>query len=650
MAEEHLSVTQCSRDYFDTQRRYNYVTPKSYLELIGFYKFLLDQKRTEVQRQVDRLDVGLSTLRKTAADVAELQIDLKHTMVKVEEKKAATEELLAEMSVQTEDAQKQQAAATIEAEKASAASASASKIEREAETELSAAEPAMRAASAAVDCLSKSMLTELKSLPKPPAGVDKVTKAVLILVEKEFKNHAWDRAKKMMANVDAFKNSLVAFRGEDITEQEISKVEPIVNDPEFTVENMKAKSAAAANLCTWVISIYTYNRIYVKVKPLMDSLEAARASKAEADASLKVSTDAVAAVEAKLQALQDRFMEATEEKAKVEAEAAACLARLGLAERLVGGLSSENERWGREIEKLKDNATTLVGDCMLASGFVSYVGAFDSDNRNTLWKTVWTPDLEAKRIPLTPGVDPLDLLTNDGNNAKMISEGLPADRISIENGAIITSCKRWPLIIDPQTQGIKWLRRREEAAGGLTVIQLTQKNWLRAVEAAITNGQTLIIENIGEEIDATLEPVLARAIYKKGRALYLKLGGEEVEYDPGFQLYLQTKLSNPHYKPEIAAQCTLINFIATERGLEDQLLARVVGCERPELEKQAQELQSAFQQYKMQLVQLEDDLLERLANAPDDILSDVPLIEGLEATKATAKEIAAAVSNSLTCL
>lgn len=27
-----------------------------------------------------------------------------------------------------------------------------------------------------------------------------------------------------------------------------------------------------------------------------------------------------------------------------------------------------------------------------------------------------------------------------------------------------------------------------------------------------------------------------------------------MEYDPGFRLYLQTKLSNPHYKPEIAAQ------------------------------------------------------------------------------------------------
>ncbi len=74
---------KASTEYYETQRRYNYVTPKSYLELIGFYKFLLDQKRTEVQRQIDRLDVGLSTLRKTAADVAELQVDLTHTMVKV---------------------------------------------------------------------------------------------------------------------------------------------------------------------------------------------------------------------------------------------------------------------------------------------------------------------------------------------------------------------------------------------------------------------------------------------------------------------------------------------------------------------------------------------------------------------------------------
>jgi dynein heavy chain len=125
--------------------------------------------------------------------------------------------------------------------------------------------------------------------------------------------------------------------------------------------------------------------------------------------------------------------------------------------------------------------------------------------------------------------------------------------------------------------------------------------------------------------------------------VFCQVGGEEVEYDPKFRLYLQTKLSNPHYKPEIQAQCTLINFIATENGLADQLLARVVNEEKQSLEQQKQALQEAFNRYQIQLLELEDQLLERLSNAPEDILSDVPLIEGLEATKLAAREIEIAV-------
>ena len=42
-----------------------------------------------------------------------------------------------------------------------------------------------------LDCLSKGMLTELKSLSKPPAGVDVVTACCLMMVENEFKDHSW---------------------------------------------------------------------------------------------------------------------------------------------------------------------------------------------------------------------------------------------------------------------------------------------------------------------------------------------------------------------------------------------------------------------------------------------------------------------------
>merc|ERR1719171_470363 len=137
-----------------------------------------------------------------------------------------------------------------------------------------------------------------------------------------------------MANVDAFKTSLREFRGEDITEEDIKKVEPIIQTEGFSPEAMQSKSAAAANLCTWVVNIYGFNRIYVKVKPLMDSLNEANASKAAADESLAAAQATVKRCEDELQALQDKFEAATAEKQEVEEMAEACLEKLGLAERL----------------------------------------------------------------------------------------------------------------------------------------------------------------------------------------------------------------------------------------------------------------------------------------------------------------------------
>ena len=149
------------------------------------------------------------------------------------------------------------------------------------------------------------------------------------------------------------------FDAGTMPDNEMLKIEAFVKDPEMTIEAMQKKSAAAANLWTWVVNIYGFNRIYVKVKPLMDSLDEANATKAAADESLAQAEATVARCAAELQALQDKFEAATAEKAEVEALAEACLVKLGLAERLVGGLSSENERWGREIEEMKVSTNCL---------------------------------------------------------------------------------------------------------------------------------------------------------------------------------------------------------------------------------------------------------------------------------------------------
>ena len=342
--------------------------------------------------------------------------------------------------------------------------------------------------------------------------------------------------------------------------------------------------------------------------------------------------------------LEENLMAATEDKNNAIAAAEKTQNKANLADRLVNGLSGENKRWGEAITSFGVAEAKLVGDVLVASSFVSYAGPFNSKFRDFLVNEKWLPDMIEREIPMTTGVVPLDVLTTPGLIAQWGIEGLPTDPLSIQNGAIMTSAARWALMIDPQLQGIRWIK--EKWGESLKIIQLSKPNYINDVEHCIENGIPLMIENLQDDIDAVLDPVVARQTIKRGRNTVMKLGDKEVDYDPNFRLYLQTKLSNPHYKPEIAAQTTLVNFCVTEKGLEDQLLALVVEKERFDLQQESSNLVRQLGEYTVQITKLEDNLLFRLANSQGDILEDIELIENLEETKRTATEIAEKVTEA----
>lgn len=112
--------------------------------------------------------------------------------------------------------------------------------------------------------------------------------------------------------------------------------------------------------------------------------------------------------------------------------------------------------------------------------------------------------------------------------------------------------------------GITWIKERE-SKHSLQVVRMGADNMVSVIERAIEDGHSVLIENMGETIDAVLNPVITRSTFKKGRNLYVKLGDKDVEYNKNFKLFLHTKLSNPHYPPEVQAETTLINFTVTEK-------------------------------------------------------------------------------------
>ena len=112
-----------------------------------------------------------------------------------------------------------------------------------------------------------------------------------------------------------------------------------------------------------------------------------------------------------------------------------------------------------------------------------------------------------------------------------------------------------------------------------------------------------------EELDPILEPVLLKQTFRQSGSLCIKLGETVLEYSEKFRLYITTKLRNPHYLPETAVKVTILNFMITPLGLQDQLLGIVVARENPDLEEerlqmtvQTAENKRYSQLYKLNLI------------------------------------------------
>ncbi|KAI8736589.1 dynein heavy chain 6, axonemal, partial [Biomphalaria glabrata] len=132
-----------------------------------------------------------------------------------------------------------------------------------------------------------------------------------------------------------------------------------------------------------------------------------------------------------------------------------------------------------------------------------------------------------------------------------------------------------------------------------------------------------------------------------GRVL-IRLGDSDIDYDRNFRFYMTTKLSNPHYLPEVCIKVTVINFTVTKKGLEDQLLSDVVSLERPDLEEQRNELIMRINADKNQLKSIEDKILKLLFESEGNILDNEELINTLNDSKVTSAVIKQRLAESET--
>uniref|UniRef100_A0A8C7QBC2 AAA+ ATPase domain-containing protein n=1 Tax=Oncorhynchus mykiss TaxID=8022 RepID=A0A8C7QBC2_ONCMY len=612
---QDLVAEKCT-EYFERFRRQTYVTPRSYLSFIDGYKIIYSEKIAQVGMLAERMKTGLAKLMEAEQSVSQLSKELavKEQELEVASKKA--DGVLQEVTAKAQAAEKVKMQVQKVKDKAQAIVDEIEADKKVAERKLEAAKPALAAAETALQTIKPADIATVRKLGKPPHLIMRIMDAVLLLFqrrvdpvtqdpERPCPRPSWSEALKLMQQ-SGFVSMLVNFSKDSITEEVVELLAPYLDMEDYNLEAAKRICGNVAGLCSWTEAMKDFFSINKEVLPLKANLTLQEARLGVAQGELSRAQEQLDAKQRELDEVQALYDAAMREKQTLMDDATVCRRKMANATALIDGLGGEKIRWTESSALFQTQIRHLVGDVLLATGFLSYAGPFNQEYRNLLLQ-LWRKEMSSHHIPYSEELNVISMLVDNATVGEWNLQGLPNDDLSIQNGIIVTKASRYPLLIDPQGQGKIWIKNL----------------------------------NIGfyYHLYPALDNILEKNFIKSGSTYKVKVGDKEVDVMKEFTLYITTKLANPAYTPEISAKTAVVDFTVTLKGLEDQLLGRVIQIEKQELESERVKLLEEVTSNKRKMQELEDNLLYRLTSTEGSLVEDESLIEVLRVTKTTAEEV-----------
>ncbi|CAO2608635.1 Dynein axonemal heavy chain 8 [Lemmus lemmus] len=644
----HDMVSESCENYFQRYRRRAHVTPKSYLSFINGYKNIYTEKVKFINEQAERMNIGLDKLMEASESVAKLSQDLAVKEKELAVASVKADEVLAEVTVSAQASAKVKNEVQEVKDKAQKIVDEIDSEKVKAESKLEAAKPALEEAEAALNTIKPNDIATVRKLAKPPHLIMRIMDCVLLLFQKKIDpvtmdpekpccKPSWGESLKLMS-ATGFLWNLQQFPKDTINEETVELLQPYFNMDDYTFESAKKVCGNVAGLLSWTLAMAIFYGINREVLPLKANLAKQEGRLAVANAELGKAQALLDEKQAELDKVQAKFDAAMNEKMDLLNDADMCRKKMQAASTLIDGLSGEKVRWTQQSKEFRAQINRLVGDVLLCTGFLSYLGPFNQIFRNYLLKEQWETELKARKIPFTENLNLIAMLVDPPTIGEWGLQGLPGDDLSIQNGIIVTKATRYPLLIDPQTQGKTWIKSKEKE-NDLQVTSLNHKYFRTHLEDSLSLGRPLLIEDIREELDPALDNVLEKNFIKSGTAFKVKVGDKECDVIDTFKLYITTKLPNPAFTPEINAKTSVIDFTVTMKGLENQLLRRVILTEKQELESERVKLLEDVTFNKRKMKELEDNLLFKLSTTKGSLVDDESLIGVLRITKQTAAEV-----------
>jgi len=657
----HLDTQRWAQDFYKQLRRQYYVTPTSFIEMINQFKNLLVEKTDQVSSQQYKYSNGYTQIIEAEQSVESIKAELNKLAPFLEEATKNVTQVVEETKIKEREANEVKEVVMKEAVICEGIAEKARVISEDCKAELASVIPTIVTALEKLDKVDEKNFAMMKgaSIPLPLLLTSQCLAIILSIQPDMVKNSEtmkvepdWRKTvQKMYLDVKGQIEKMKKFNNIDLSKEgEIFEKEINVIDEkqynalnklfkdyptELSVPKIQTCLSACVDIFKWVQSQFELKPVEISARPKRKNYLIARKERDDASAILDIKKKQLKEKEDELAGYTRKLEQKMAEKQKLETEFANTKLKLERSNILIDNLKDEKARWKDLATKLKMELDNLVGDVLISSAVISYLGPFTSGFRAQIVEQ-WIN--KAKEMKL-PGNEGAGLVSTFGDPVRIQFwqiKDLPSDNFSTENAIIVTKSRRWSLCIDPQIQANKWIKNLE---GPKLIITNLASNFMRDIERAIKFGQPCLLENVGEEIDAALDPILLKQYTGTGNSMTIKLGDKTVDWNPSFFLYVTTKERNPHYLPEVSTKVTLINFMITSEGLADQLLAIIVKKEMPEKEEQKKQLIKESAENKDELRKLEDKILETLAQPKDQLLESENAIEVLTKSKKKSNEI-----------
>ena len=505
------------------------------------------------------------------------------------------------------------------------------------ESQLEKVEPVLAEAKKGMKSISKNDINELKNYKMCPEQIITVFNALFILIGEG--DISWSASKEFLKQ-NSFIDNLLVFDPRKITEKNRIAIENMIanNSSSFDPNKIYRVSQAAGPISQFVVALCKISKVMHQIKPLTDELALVDQKLSSSRKRLKECEETVEILDIRVKEYKEQFSQKTKEAEQLKDKLAKVEDTLERAKGLLEKLTDEKERWGIQATEITKEIEKMPYNCLLSAAFSIYLSEEEEKKRDTD-VTYW------RKISKNEAFNFCNFNFSESQFLKWKANGHPSDQLSLENTTIFYNTSKYPLIIDPSGRIERWLVKSQENDKNFECVMSSDDKLMTQLDLAIRFGKTMLVSEIAG-VDSFYLSLLRKDLQRQAGRMVLMIGEKSIDYNDTFSLIFSTRDTTINLHPKTKSTLNVINYSVTKSGLEMQLLSIVINHEKPELEEKKIKILEQEDAFKVQLAEVENQLLNELASSTGNLLENRNLIISLEEAKSKSETISENLRNS----